>query len=67
MDWSAIDNLWRLPGAVISGVVLYPAIGIRMRCSECGCGFVSSRDGAEASYWEPINERTAPAAQADSA
>src|SRR5262249_38112759 len=66
VDWSSAGNLLRLPGAILSGMVLSPAVGIRMRCSECDGTFVTTRDGAEAGHWEPITERTAELARADS-
>jgi hypothetical protein len=50
IDWLAVGNLLRLPVAIISvATFLYPAIGIRMRCRECGGGFLASSDGTEAS------------------
>jgi hypothetical protein len=56
-----------LPLAILSGLVFYPMVGLQMRCTECGSGFVASKDGGEASHWEPITERTAVVAHADSA
>jgi hypothetical protein len=52
---------------MISGIVFYPVIGIRMQCAECGGGFLTSRDGSEANHWEPITERTVLVTRADSA
>ena len=54
IHWSAISNLWRVPAVVISGVLVYPVVGLRMRCRECGSRFLASRDGLEATNWEPI-------------
>jgi hypothetical protein len=65
IDWSAADNLLRVPGAVLSGMVIDPVVGIRMRCRECGATFVTSRDDTDEGHWEPITERTAAAAGAD--
>src|SRR5262245_29925711 len=67
IDWSAIGNLLRLPGAALSGMACSPVLDIRMRCSECGDVFLASRDEAEAGHWEPITEQAAAAIRADSA
>jgi hypothetical protein len=66
-DWSAPGNLLRLPLAILSGMLFCPMVGLRMRCVECGGGFVTSKDGAEASHWEPITEQTTAVTPANSA
>jgi hypothetical protein len=66
-DWSVPGNLLRLPLAILSGLVFYPLVGLQMRCTECGGGFLASEDGGEAGHWEPITERTTAVARADSA
>jgi hypothetical protein len=48
IDWTAIGNLLRVPGAVASELLIYPVIGIRMSCKQCGCRFLASRNGQEA-------------------
>ena len=66
-DWSAPGNLLRLPLAILSGLVFYPMVGLQMRCTECGGGFLTSKDGGETGHWEPISESTKAMARADSA
>jgi hypothetical protein len=44
MDRSAIGNLWRVPVAAMSALIIYPLVGIRFRCTNCECRFVASRD-----------------------
>ena len=45
-DWSAPGNLWRIPLAIASAVIVFPAVGLRFRGPECGRRFIASRAGA---------------------
>jgi hypothetical protein len=44
-DWTAIGNLWRVPIALTSAMVILPVVGIRFRCPKCDCRFIASDDG----------------------
>ena len=48
MDWTAFENLFRVPFAIVSGLAIYPANGIRMCCAHCGWRFLASRNGQSA-------------------
>lgn len=48
IDWTAVDNLVRVPLAIASALIIYPANGVRMSCKECGRGFLASRNGQAA-------------------
>ena len=48
IDWATLGNLWRLPTVIVSGVLFYPAVGLLMRCRDCGRRFFASRDAEEA-------------------
>jgi hypothetical protein len=43
---TGVGNLWRIPLATLSALLLYPLVGIRFRCARCSCRFVASRDAA---------------------
>jgi transposase-like protein len=48
IDWARLGNLWRLPTVIVSAVLFYPAVGLLMRCPDCGRRFLISRDAEEA-------------------